>query len=95
MRFLSACACLGLGLCVASGCGLRSDPLFVADTDASGSGSSDGSGTATDASSSSDGGTEFPPPVEGRVGSCSNPIELPTTDSEVMGELRGPGLYTT
>lgn len=94
MRLISAG--IGLGLCIASGCGLRSDPLFLADTDV---GSSATDATDTDdsgaASGSSDEGGEFPPPVEGRAGSCTNPIELPTTDSSAMGELRGPGLYTT
>jgi hypothetical protein len=93
MRFVSVRACLGLGVCLALGCGLRSEPLFVADTDAGLDGSSDSGDSSGDASE--DTGTEFPPPVEGRDGSCTNPIELPTTDTRVMGELRGPGLYTT
>ncbi len=99
MRPSSARASLGLGLCLALGCGLRSDPLFVADTDFGTSGTSgdtdDDSTGFVSSSSSGDDSSDFPPPVEGRVGSCTNPIELPTTDSEVMGELRGPGLYTT
>lgn len=96
MRSSSVRACFGLGLCVALGCGLRSDPTFIADTDVDAV-----TGTVTDTepdtgeSSSGDPTNDFPPPVEGRVGSCSNSIELPTTDSQVMGELRGPGLYTT
>lgn len=92
-------ACVGFGLCVAVGCGLRSDPLFVADTDPS-QDTQTGTDTepATDSAESSSGDSDsddFPPPEEGRVGSCTNPIELPTTDSMAMGELRGPGLYST
>ncbi len=87
---------IGLGLCVVSGCGLRSDPLFIADTDV-GSSATDTMDTdeSGDASESSGEPGDFPPPVEGRAGSCTNPIELPTTDSSASGELRGPGLYTT
>ncbi len=93
MRFVSVG--LGLGFSFALGCGLRSDPLFVADTDGpDGSSSSSGTAGSSDAGSSDD-SEDFPPPVEGRAGSCTNPIELPTTDSSVSGELRGPGLYTT
>ena len=95
MRFVLARAALGFGLCVALGCGLRSDPLFIADTDTDTDASSSGDApTGESGESSEDSGTEFPPPVEGRVGSCTNPIELPTTNTTVMGELRGPGLYT-
>ncbi len=87
---------IGLGLCIVSGCGLRSDPLFIADTDV-GSSATDTEDTEDTADASEDSGDsgDFPPPVEGRAGSCSNPIVLPTTDSSAMGELRGPGLYTT
>lgn len=94
MRLISAG--VGLGLCIASGCGLRSDPLFIADTDV-GSSATDtmDSDDAADGSESSGDSGDFPAPVEGRAGSCTNPIELPTTDSSAMGELRGPGLYTT
>ena len=98
MRSLSVRACFGLGLCVALGCGLRSDPTFIADTDfgsASGSTSDTDTDPGTGDSSSGDPTNDFPPPVEGRDGSCTNPIQLPTTDSQVMGELRGPGLYST
>lgn len=83
------------------GCGLRSDPLFIVDTDAPASSSGDeptATDTATDTfdtdtESDDSGPTNFPPPEEGRLGSCSNPIVLPTTDAEIEGELGGPGLY--
>ncbi|MEM6292963.1 MAG: hypothetical protein AAGA54_16935 [Myxococcota bacterium] len=92
MRRLSVAALL-LGSFVL-GCGLRSDPVFLADTDAGfGLDSSSGSG---DSGGSTDGddSASFPDPEEGRLGSCTNPIELPTTNASASGELRGPGLYS-
>lgn len=72
-------------------CGLRTVPIFEGSTD-----TFDGtdSESATDPHDTDDEDTgPIEPPVEGRAGSCTNPIELPTTDSSVVGVLRGPGLY--
>jgi hypothetical protein len=66
---------LGAAICfgVVAGCGLRSDPLFRADTEAF---------VETDGA------------VEGEMGTCSNPIELPgQADSTIEGSLHGLGLY--
>lgn len=86
MSFRLGSVVVVLGL-VSVGCGLRSDPLFQFETDSGSNSATDTSGSDTDSSG------ELPAVVEGRLGSCTNPIDLPATDSRAMGSLRGPGLY--
>ena len=76
------------------GCGLRTVPIFEASTD-----TFDDTDTETETDTDPFDTDEeetgpIEPPVEGRTGSCTNPIALPTTDSSAVGELRGPGLYS-
>ncbi len=79
---------------LAFGCGLRSNPIFQGDTDPFVDTETD-TEALTDTEVDTGEREDFPPAEEGRLGSCSNPIDLPTTDSSASGTLVGPGLYVT
>jgi hypothetical protein len=76
------------------GCGLRTVPIFEASTDSLGSTDSETDSDTEQSSGSDDGGECVPMArMEGDMGTCMNPIELPTTDSSAQGTLCGQGLY--
>lgn len=91
---------LGLGITAgvlgsaAPGCGLRSDPLFSVETDGPSAMMTDGDTDTDTGDTDTDTGLGDEPKAEGDPGTCSNPIELPTTDTTVSGEIAGgEGLY--
>jgi len=76
------------------GCGLRTVPIFEASTDSFGSTDSETDSDTDESSGSEDSGECVPMArMEGDMGTCMNPIPLPTTDSSAQGTLCGPGLY--
>ena len=77
------------------GCGLRTVPIFEASTDSFGSTDSETDSDTDESSAGEQEGGECEPMTrtEGDMGTCTNPIVLPTTDSSAQGTLCGRGLY--